>query len=114
MPGTSRHHWGTDFDINSFNPSYFESGKGKKEYEWLRDNAHRFGFCQTYTQKGKDRPDGYEEEHWHWTYLPIATPLLNYYKENISVEHIGGFSGYDALPFSEIRKYVLGISIECQ
>ncbi|TNF32428.1 MAG: hypothetical protein EP314_00040, partial [Bacteroidetes bacterium] len=28
MPGTSRHHWGTDIDINSVSPSYFESGRG--------------------------------------------------------------------------------------
>ncbi|NJK84501.1 MAG: M15 family metallopeptidase [Saprospiraceae bacterium] len=30
MPGTSRHHWGTDIDLNSFSNSYFEQGEGKK------------------------------------------------------------------------------------
>ena len=34
MPSTSRHHWGTDIDINSLEPSYFASGKGFKEYNW--------------------------------------------------------------------------------
>ena len=114
MPGTSRHHWGTDIDINSLNPSYFESGKGKKEYEWLRDNAFEFGFCQTYTQKGSERPHGYEEEKWHWTYLPIAVPLLRFYARNISGGNISGFDGSNALPFSEVRKYVFGISEECK
>ena len=33
MPGSSRHHWGTDIDLNSFTNSYFEKGKGKKEVE---------------------------------------------------------------------------------
>ncbi|MGB1316965.1 MAG: M15 family metallopeptidase, partial [Flavobacteriales bacterium] len=99
MPGTSRHHWGTDIDINSFNPSYFGSGKGKKEYDWLVNNAHKFGFCQTYTKKDKERPNGYEEEKWHWTYLPIATPLLAYFKNNVTAQDMKGFDGAGAIPF---------------
>lgn len=114
MPGTSRHHWGTDIDINSLNPSYFNSGNGKKEFEWLRDNAYLFGFCQTYTQKDAERPDGYEEEKWHWTYTPIASKLMKYYDTNVSGTNITGFDGSDALPFSEIRKYVFGISPDCK
>jgi LAS superfamily LD-carboxypeptidase LdcB len=114
MPGTSRHHWGTDIDINSLNPLYFNSGKGKKEFEWLRDNAHLFGFCQTYTQKDSERPNGYEEEKWHWTYTPIASKLMEYYDANVTAKQITEFDGSDALPFSEIRKYVFGISPDCK
>ena len=114
MPGTSRHHWGTDIDINSFNPEYFDSGKGAKEYQWLVDNAHKFGFCQTYTEKGKERPDGYEEEKWHWTYLPIAEPLLMFFKNNVTAEDMQGFDGAGSVPFDEVKKYVFGISKECQ
>jgi len=36
MPGTSRHHWGTDIDLNSVEPSYFKTDEGKKIYEWLQ------------------------------------------------------------------------------
>lgn len=114
MPGTSRHHWGTDIDINSFSPSYFNSGKGAREYEWLVDNAHKFGFCQTYTQKGKERPHGYEEEKWHWTFMPIAKPLLQFFKSNVTVADIKGFDGAGSIPFDEVQKYVFGISKECQ
>ncbi|KKS25905.1 MAG: D-alanyl-D-alanine carboxypeptidase [Parcubacteria group bacterium GW2011_GWA2_42_11] len=39
VPGTSRHHWGTDIDINSANASYFESEKGIREYIWLVQNG---------------------------------------------------------------------------
>ena len=46
MPTTSRHHWGTDMDINSLENSYFASGQGLKEYTWLKKNAAKFGFCQ--------------------------------------------------------------------
>ena len=114
MPGTSRHHWGTDIDINSLNPAYFNAGKGAKEYEWLVANAHKYGFCQTYTKKGKERPYGYEEEKWHWTFLPIATPLLSFFKKNVTGADMKGFDGAGTIPFEEVQKYVFGISKECQ
>ena len=104
MPGTSRHHWGTDIDINSLSPAYFASGRGKAEYEWLRDNAHLHGFCQMYSAKGEDGRKGYEEEKWHWSYLPIASKLLTFYTENVKPVHIFGFNGSDALPFAEVSE----------
>lgn len=69
FPGTSRHHWGTDVDFNSVSPDYWKSGEGKRVYQWLSQNASRFGFCQTY---GAGRTLGYEEEAWHWSHLPTA------------------------------------------
>ena len=114
MPGTSRHHWGTDIDINSLSPSYFESGKGKQEYEWLRDNAYEFGFCQVYSEKGMERKYGYEEEKWHWSYIPIASKFTQYFKRNMEAKDINGFDGSDALSFSEVLKYVEGISPDCK
>ena len=114
MPGTSRHHWGTDIDINSLSPTYFDSGKGKKEYEWLRDNAFEFGFCQVYSEKGSERKYGYEEEKWHWSYTPIASKFTRFFKKNMSQKSINGFDGSDALPFSEVLKYVDGIADECR
>jgi len=45
MPTASRHHWGTDVDINSVDPDYFMNGTGLKEYEWLKKNAYKYGFC---------------------------------------------------------------------
>ena len=114
MPGTSRHHWGTDIDINSLNPTYFESGKGKKEYDWLRLNAPEFGFCQVYSAKGNDRKHGYEEEKWHWSYVPIASKFTEYFKRSIGEKDISGFDGSSALPFTEVLKYVNGIASECR
>ena len=59
VPGTSRHHWGTDIDINNANPEYFETEQGEKIYNWMKENAREFGFCQPYTQKSTARPEGY-------------------------------------------------------
>lgn len=110
MPSSSRHHWGTDIDINSLNNSYFHSGKGLKEYEWLKTYANDFGFYQVYTAKDKDRA-GYNLEKWHWSYLPLASKYLEFYNKYIINEYINGFSGYEqAQEVKIIKDYVNGIS----
>ena len=114
MPSTSRHHWGTDIDINAFENSYFESGKGKKEYEWLQANAGIYGFCQPYTPKNDARPDGYNEEKWHWSYLPIAQQLSQKAAAALRNEDIQGFEGAEsASEIDVVQKYVLGINKAC-
>ena len=114
MPGTSRHHWGTDLDINSLEPSYFASGKGKKEYDWLQKNAARFGFCQTYDNKSNSGRTGYSEEKWHYSYMPISSILLSQYNEQINYEKLTGFLGSSSAKEIEvIRSYANGISTCC-
>ena len=114
MPGTSRHHWGTDIDINAKTDSYFRSGKGKKEYEWLLAHAAEFGFYRPYTAKGTDRKSGYEEEKWHWSYMPLAVHFQEAYRKKMSCKNIKGFAGAEhAREIDAIRKYVFGISQEC-
>lgn len=114
MPSTSRHHWGTDIDMNSFENSYFEQGYGKKVYDWLTANAPSYGFCQTYTPKGKERPNGYNEEKWHWSYLPIAQHLTTLAKDSLTNEMIQGFKGAEtAVAIDVVQKYVLGINRDC-
>lgn len=115
MPGSSRHHWGTDIDLNAFNNSYFEKGKGKKEYDWLVANAPRFGFCQPYTAKGEDRPFGYEEERWHWSYLPLSRQLTALARRDMKDDMIKGFEGAEtAVAIEIVNKYVLGIGEGCR
>ena len=115
MPSTSRHHWGTDIDINGFD-EYFD-GKNEKannEYEWLVNNAHKFNFCQVYTEKreGK-RQTGYNEEKWHWSYMPLSSGYLKEYKKFITYTDINGFS---ASQFAEelniIEEYIFGVECE--
>lgn len=115
MPSTSRHHWGTDIDINSLEDSYFLSGKGKKEYEWLKAHAAEFGFCQVYSPKGTERPFGYEEEKWHWSYMPVSSILLKNYEKTVSLADITGFAGSaTATDLKVIERYVLGINPACK
>ncbi len=114
MPGSSRHHWGTDIDINALTNGYFEKGRGKKEYDWLVANAPRFGYCQPYSPKGTERPYGYNEEKWHWSYLPIAKKLTEQYQLRIKDSDIKGFAGANVAPQIKIvDRYVLGINKAC-
>lgn len=112
-PGASRHHWGTDVDIFYAIPSFFENGKGKIIYDWLTANAPRFGFCQTYNAKGADRLTGFNEEKWHWSYLPLARQYTEEYKTLIKPADITGFLGAEYAPANLIEGYVLGLNPEC-
>ncbi|MBI1339383.1 D-alanyl-D-alanine carboxypeptidase family protein [bacterium] len=114
MPGTSRHHWGTDFDFNSLDNRWFESGEGLKVRDWLQANAADFGFCQVYSAKGDDRRTGYEEERWHWSYLPLAGGFLSQHRSAVSVADIAGFAGAEtAASVRALDDYVAGISPDC-
>jgi LAS superfamily LD-carboxypeptidase LdcB len=115
MPMSSRHHWGTDIDMNSLENSYFESGKGLKIYQWLTTNAPKYGFCQVYTDKSINGRTGYELEKWHWSYLPISRKLLEEYNKTVKISDFKGFSGCElAAEVKIIENYVNGIDTECK
>lgn len=84
LPGTSRHHWGTDIDIVdalAYTPSqplseeHFNVG-GEYQYlkYWLDNNAHKFDFYEVYTNQ-KERT-GFKYEPWHYSYKPLAKKFL--------------------------------------
>ena len=115
MPGTSRHHWGTDIDLNALTNDYFDRGPGKVIYTWLTAHAAEYGFCQPYTPKGPTRPTGYNEERWHWSYLPLATQLTDYASTQLKDADISGFEGAEAAErIAVVKEYVLGINPECR
>ena len=110
MPGTTRHHWGTDIDLNSFELAYYQTQEGQKVYNWLKDNAATYGFYQSYTALDEKRPAGYQEEKWHWSYKPLARLMLIKYIELISIDDISGFKGDKAAKVLPIMtEWVLGI-----
>ena len=114
MPSTSRHHWGTDLDINALNNGYFSEGRGLKEYNWLLSNAHTYGFCQPYTAKDENRPNGYNEEKWHWSYIPLASQYTEQAALRLTNNMISGFLGAEvATDIGVIDNYILGINKDC-
>lgn len=114
MPGTSRHHWGTDIDLNAFENDWFEKGEGLKLYNWMIQNAAIFGFCQPYTAFSNERAQGYFEEKWHWTYMPLSTMMTKYASRHFKDSMISGFDGSEtAIKIGVVDKYVLGIHPDC-
>ncbi|MEO0006680.1 MAG: hypothetical protein RJA20_876 [Bacteroidota bacterium] len=113
MPGASRHHWGTDVDLNDLNNTSMESGgKYKKVYDWLAAHAHEYGFCQPYTA---GRTAGYQEEKWHWSYTPLSQGYTERFRELITDEDFSGFSGASsAAEIKVVKNYVLGINEKCR
>lgn len=89
IPGTSRHHWGTDMDIIDANqpttgdvlvPSKFHGdGPFCKLKEWMDDHAQDFGFSLVYTDvEGRK---GFKYEPWHYSFSAISIPMLKAYRE---------------------------------
>ncbi|QOL27329.1 M15 family metallopeptidase [Thalassotalea sp. LPB0316] len=80
LPGTSRHHWGTDFDF--YDASLLPQGQSLAlapwEYQqggyfyhlnqWLDKHALQYGFYRPYDKyRG-----GVAIEPWHFSYFPLA------------------------------------------
>jgi zinc D-Ala-D-Ala carboxypeptidase len=88
-PGHSEHQLGTTVDLKSGALPYGESNPfgASPEYPWMVENAHKYGFVQSY-QSGKQAITGYIAEPWHWRYLGVkaATEIK---KEGITIsEHL--------------------------
>ncbi len=89
IPGTSRHHWGTDLDIidatkgipaDPLNEKHFNEGGTMRKFKlWLDENASKYGFYLVYTNSPTRK--GFKYEPWHFTYKPISQPMLQSYKK---------------------------------
>ncbi len=89
IPGTSRHHWGTDIDIIDGNPDvsgdvlvpskFHGTGPFCAMKEWMDANANKYDFKLVYT----DAPDrkGFKYEPWHYSYAPLSIPYLKAYRQ---------------------------------
>jgi hypothetical protein len=84
LPGTSRHHWGTDIDIiDNANPQsgdvllaekFYGDGPSSALRSWMNRNAADYGFLEVYT----DHPNrkGFAHEPWHYTYHSLSKAYL--------------------------------------
>ncbi len=94
IPGTSRHHWGTDIDIvdgyrkvdgDVLVPSKFEAGGPFEDFKkWMDENSKKFDFYLVYTDEPKRK--GFKYEPWHYSYAPLSVPMLTEFRsKNISL-----------------------------
>lgn len=80
LPGTSRHHWGTDFDVvdaaampegyklQVIPAEYHAGGPFHRLTTWLDEHLHAFGFFRPY---GEDR-GGVSPEPWHLSHARVS------------------------------------------
>ncbi|MBI3458921.1 D-alanyl-D-alanine carboxypeptidase family protein [Candidatus Azambacteria bacterium] len=69
----SEHQLGTVVDLSGQSINYQKTRfefENSPEYTWLKNNADRFGFIQSYP-KDKEAITGYQAEPWHWRYIGI-------------------------------------------
>ena len=89
LPGTSRHHWGTDIDIidKRFVPkgdlliekNYAENGIYSQLFYWMKKNSKKYGFYLVYDDSPKRK--GFKFEPWHYSYKPLSVIFLRRFIE---------------------------------
>lgn len=84
LPGASRHHWGTDFDLFAENllppgeklrlePDEYLQGHQAPFYHWLRQHLNRFGFFFPYARD----LGGVAPEPWHISHKAVTEECLS-------------------------------------
>ena len=64
-PGFSEHQTGLAYDIGSRTTNVFANSK---EYQWMKDNAYKYGFIERFTEKWENIT-GFRKEPWHYRYV---------------------------------------------
>lgn len=99
LPGASRHHWGSDFDLYDKSaltgelsdykvqliPSeYEEQGPFYQSTLWLNENMADFGFFRPYSKDG----GGIAPEPWHLSFAPLSEKFLDQLSFDLFEEHL--------------------------
>lgn len=116
IPGTSRHHWGTDIDVidgyqkvdgDVLVPSKYGEGQPFENFKkWMDENAEKFGFYLVYTDDKKRR--GFKYEPWHYSYAPISIPMLETFrgKNLLQIYKNEDFIGSEHFTSGFLRTYI--------
>ena len=116
IPGTSRHHWGTDIDIVDgyqkasgdvlLTEKFEEDGPYKFFKQWLDKHANSYGFYLVYTDNYFRK--GFKYEPWHYSYAPLSKPMLKQFRKVNILKRIGNesFEGSQHLSTALIRNYI--------
>lgn len=67
--GFSEHQTGLAVDVDNGDSS-FNNFENTKEYQWMLDNAYKYGFILRYP-KDKENITGYMYEPWHYRYVGV-------------------------------------------
>ena len=81
-PGFSEHQTGLAFDIGSKNTNVFANSN---EYQWMRDNAYKYGFIYRFDERYEDLTL-FRSEPWHYRYVGKEIAKYIYEHNNMSLE----------------------------
>lgn len=81
-PGFSEHQTGLAFDIGSRNSRVFADSK---EYAWIKDNAHKYGFIYRFDSR-YEKITGFRHEAWHYRYVGVDIATYIYEHNNMPFE----------------------------
>lgn len=116
IPGTSRHHWGTDADLIDASkpssgdvlvPEKFEEGGPFWDFKkWMDAHSEDYGFYLVYTDNPRRR--GFNYEPWHYSYAPLSVPMLAAFRKMniLRILERDDFLGSEHLTTGFIRSYV--------
>ncbi|MGB5238636.1 MAG: M15 family metallopeptidase [Flavobacteriaceae bacterium] len=116
IPGTSRHHWGTEIDIvdkrggkegDVLVSEKFESGGPYSNLKaWMDKNANNYGFYLVYTDEPKRR--GFKYEPWHYSYAPLSIPMLTKFRKKNIMHYLDkeDFEGLKHFTTGFIKTYI--------
>ncbi len=79
-PGTSEHQLGIAVDINQEGTR----SAAKQVYDWLDDNAHKYGFICRYPAE-KTEITGVSDEPWHYRYVGVKA-ATQIYESGLTLE----------------------------
>ena len=77
-PGFSEHQTGLVIDVDNFKLGY-EQFESTKEFEWMQNNAYKYGFILRYPEN-KENITGYIYEPWHYRY--VGKKIAKYIHKN--------------------------------
>lgn len=80
-PGYSEHETGLAVDINS------KDGDSRELYNWLEDNAHKYGFILRYPA-GKEDITAIEYEPWHFRFVGTEAAEYIYHNDMTLEEYL--------------------------
>jgi LAS superfamily LD-carboxypeptidase LdcB len=122
LPGTSRHHWGTDMDVidAAALPSGYTAQLSTNEFavggvfaeleKWLAAHAAQFGFYRPFGSY----LGGVQPEPWHLSYAPVAQQAMAQFSSQMLQQALAE-AGLDAIAAVSrrlpeiVQRYVLNI-----
>lgn len=116
IPGTSRHHWGTDIDIvdghrkvegDVLVPEKFGVGGPYENFKkWMDENSKTFDFHLVYTDTAKRK--GFKYEPWHYSFAPLSVPMLTQFRSKniMQLLQVEDFLGSEHFTNGFIKTYV--------